>query len=82
MAAETLETKAHELLNQLNPSALAAVVQLLEVIVHDSDPVTDEDRRRLREGQSWFAKRDGKGIPMEDVLKDFGLVPTDFPLNK
>jgi len=62
---------------------LAAVVHLLEVMVHDNeDPVTEEDRRRFLEGQAWFAKRGGKGIPMEDVLAEFGLKPEDFPLSK
>ena len=80
MPADTLEAKAHELVDQLNPSELAAVVQLLQVMVHDSEPVTDDDRRRIQEGKAWFANRGGKGIPMEDVLKDFGLSPNDFPL--
>ena len=46
----------------------------------DDEPVTEEDRRRFQEGQAWFAQRDGKGIPMEDVLADFGLKLQDFPL--
>jgi hypothetical protein len=84
MAVDTLESKAHELIGQLNPGKLAAVVHLLEVMVHeDSDePITDEDRRRFHEGQAWFAQHSGKGIPMEDVLSEFGLKPEDFPLNK
>jgi hypothetical protein len=36
----------------------------------DDEPVTEEDRRRFQEGQNWFARRDGKGIPMADVLAD------------
>jgi hypothetical protein len=44
----------------------------------DEEPVTDEDRRRLREGQDWFRQHGGKGIPMEDVLAEFGLRPEDF----
>lgn len=82
--ASGLEAKAHELLGQLGPIKLAAVVQLLEVMVHgDGDePVTGEDRRRFHEGQAWFAQRGGKGLPMEDVLAEFGLKPEDFPLNK
>jgi len=82
--ASGLEAKAHELLGQLGPSKLAAVVQLLEVMIHDEseEPVTDEDRRRFHEGQAWFAQHGGKGIPMEDVLAEFGMKPEDFPLNK
>ena len=87
MAVETsgLEAKAHELLGQLGPSKLAAVVQLLQVMIQDDDddePVTGEDRRRFQEGQAWFARRGGKGIPMEDLLAEFGMKPEDFPLNK
>jgi hypothetical protein len=86
MAVETsgLEAKAHELLGQLGPGKLAAVVQLLEVMIHDDEDesVTDEDRRRFREGKAWFAQHGGHGIPMEEVLAEFGLKPEDFPLNK
>ena len=42
MAVNTLEAKAHELLGQLNPGKLAAVVHLLEVMVHDED-IEDSD---------------------------------------
>ncbi len=82
MAVNTLEAKAHELLGHLNPGKLAAVVHLLEVMVHDEEPVMEEDRRRFREGQAWFAQRGGQGIPMEDVMAEFGLKPKDFPLTK
>jgi hypothetical protein len=83
MAVDTLEAKAHELIGQLNPGKLAAVVHLLEVMIDDDDePVTDEDRRRFQEGQAWFAQRGGQGIPMEDVLAEFGLKTADFPLTK
>lgn len=77
MAAHTLEAKAHELIGQLNPCKLAAVVHLLEVMVHEGEePVTEEDRRRYLEGQSFFAN--SKGIPMEDVLADFRIESRRF----
>jgi hypothetical protein len=82
MAVDTLESKAHELIGQLSPGKLAAVVHLLEVMVHDEEPVTEEDRRRVHEGQAWFAQRGGQGVPMEDVLAEFGPKPEDFPLTK
>jgi hypothetical protein len=83
MAASSVEAKAHELLGQLGPSKLAAVVHLMEVMIQDDmEPVTEEDRRRFHEGQAWFAERGGKGIPMEDVLAEFGLKPEDFPPNR
>ncbi len=82
MAVDELEAKAHELLSRLGPNKLAAVVQLMEVMIHDDEPVTEEDRRRFHEGQAWFAERGGKGISMEDVLSEFELTPEDFPLSK
>ena len=64
MAVDALEAKAHELLGQLDPGKLAAVVHLLEVMVNGpEEPVTEEDRRRFHEGQAWFAQRGGQGIP-------------------
>jgi len=51
-------------------------------MIHDDEPVTGEDRCRFLEGQAWFAQRGGEGIPMEDLLNEFGLNPEDFPLNR
>jgi hypothetical protein len=82
MVVNTLESKAHELIGQLAPNKLAAVVQLLEVMIEDDEPVTDEDRRRFHEGQARFAENGNKGIPMEEVLDEFGLKQEDFPLSK
>jgi hypothetical protein len=72
--------QAHALLDQLPPAKLGAVRSLLEVMVDDDEPICDEDRRRFHEGQAFFES--GKGIPMDDVLAEFGLKPEDFPLNK
>ncbi len=72
--------QAHALLDQLPPAKLGAVRSLLEVMVDDDEPVSDEDRRRFHEGQAFFAS--GKGIPMDDVLAEFGLKHEDFPLSK
>jgi len=77
---------AHQLLDQLDPGQLAAIGHLLEVMVDpvaravaaappDDEPVTERDRRRFHEGRAWFAKRGGKGIPMEDILAEMGVTP-------
>ena len=60
----------------LNPVAHAVALA-----PDDDEPVTDEDQRRLREGRDWFANRQGRGTPMEDVLAEFGLKPEDFPMS-
>ena len=76
MAVEPLEAKAHDLIGQLNPSKLAAVVQLLEVMVHDEEDedeeLTEEDRRALRASDEYF-RNGGQGVPFEQVLADCGF---------
>lgn len=81
--------QAHELIERFPPEQLPAVVGMLQFLLldpvaravaaapHDDEPVTEEERRRLREGKEKFAK--GGGVPMEDVLAEFGLKPEDFP---
>ncbi|HXJ40158.1 MAG TPA: hypothetical protein VNH18_12845 [Bryobacteraceae bacterium] len=81
--------QAHQLLDHLDQGQLEAVGHLLEVMVdpvaraaaaapRDDEPLTDQDRDRLQDGQAWFAKRGGKGISMEDVLAKYGATPDDF----
>jgi hypothetical protein len=84
---------AHELIERLPDSQIAAAVRLLEFMLldpvartvatatPDDEPVTDQDRRRLHDSQARFGHR-GKGIPMEDVLAEFGFKSEDFPLDK
>lgn len=80
--------QAHDFLDRLPPAQVPAVRGLLEAMLEpsvdqfDDEPLTEEDRRRIREGQAWFALRGGKGVPMEEVLADFGLTQEDFPLKK
>jgi hypothetical protein len=61
----------------LNPVARA-----LATAPPDDEPVTDEDRLRFEGGNSWFAQRGGKGIPMDNVLAECGFKIEDFPLDK
>lgn len=87
MPIDTDRQHVVELLDRLSAGQLSAVVHLLEAMSDaalpaprpDDEPVSVEDARRIREGREWFAKRGGKGIPMDDVLADFGLKAEDFP---
>jgi hypothetical protein len=84
---------AHELIERLPDSQIATAVRFLEFMLldpvrralatapPDDEPVTDQDRQRFHNGQAWFARR-GKGIPMEEVLAEFGLKSEDFQLDK
>jgi hypothetical protein len=84
---------AHELIERLPDSQIATAVRFLEFMLldpvqralatapPDDEPVTEQDRQRFRDGQARFAQR-GNGIPMEDVLAEFGLKSEDFHLDK
>jgi hypothetical protein len=73
MPIDTLEAKAHELLGQLGPGKLAAVVHLLEVMIEDDeDELTEEDQTALRASQEYF-RNGGKGIAFEEIVADLGF---------
>ncbi len=82
MAVSTLESKAHELLGQLNPGKLAAVVHLLEVMVDDDEDIEDGDSlspseaKAIAEADEW--SKHNAPIPHEQVLAEFGLSMTDW----
>lgn len=74
MAVSTLESKAHELLSQLNPGKLAAVVHLLEVMVHDNEEdeeISPEEEAAVARSKEWF--QHNEGIPFEQVVADLGF---------
>jgi hypothetical protein len=90
MAGAIEKQQAHELIERLRPEQVPAVVTLLQFMLLDpvsraaaaapvdDEAVTEEDLRRVREGRAWFAGHGGQGIPMEDVLAEFGLTSKDF----
>ena len=66
-------TKANELLGQLGPGKLAAVVHLLEAMIEEDDEeLTEEDRRALRASDEYF-RNGGQGVPFEQVLAECGF---------
>jgi hypothetical protein len=71
--------QAHELIERLVPSQVAAVVGLLEVMVDPhsgEEPFTEEDRRAVAASREWF-KKNPEGIPFEQILADCGITPED-----
>ncbi len=70
--------QAHALLDLLAPAKLGVVRSLLEVMVDDDDgdELTEEDRAAIQVGLASLDKNGG--VPMEDVLADFGLTMADF----
>ena len=77
---------AIELLDRLSEGQLSAVVHLPGVMSRparaDDEPVTAEDARRIRDGQEWFVQKGWRGIPMSDLLAEFGLKAEDFPTGR
>jgi hypothetical protein len=69
--------QAHALLDRLPPAKLGAVRTLLEVMIDDDeDELSEEDRAAIQAGLDSLDKNGG--VPMEEVLADFGLTIADF----
>lgn len=75
MAVETLEAKAHELIGQLNPGKLAAVVHLLEVMIDDEDEgdtFSPEDIAKIHASRE-YSRNGGQGISFEQAVAECGF---------
>ena len=74
MAGNGLESKqhAHQLLDQLGPGQLGAVVHLLETMVHEDDQLTEEDCRAVVASREYF-QQGGEGISFEQVVAECGF---------
>ncbi len=82
---------AHELIERLPATQISTVVRFLEFMLldpvagavatapPDDEVVNEQDLARFKAGQAWFMQRGGKGVPMGEVLAEFGLKPEDFP---
>ena len=81
--------QAHELIERLAPSQVSAVVGLLQAMLDpvaraisnapiEDEPITQEERQAVARSDAWYEKRGGKGIPMQEVLADFGLTSGDL----
>ncbi len=73
MTSDTLEAKAHDLIGELDPGKVAALYQLLEVMVHpEEEELTEEDRNALRASEEYF-RNGGQGIPFDQVAAQCGF---------
>jgi hypothetical protein len=75
---------AHQLIDRLPDTQLAALVGLLETIVDpvatalrnapvDDEPETEEEKQAAAEARSWLQHNGGKGIPHEEAMRRLGL---------
>jgi hypothetical protein len=73
---------AHQLIEQLGSSQLAAILQLLEVMVdpvrqsEDEEALTAEDRQAVVASREWYQQHP-EGIPFEQVVAECGLTLED-----
>jgi len=85
----TTDTKerAHELIERLPASQLAAVVGLLEAILDpvayaianapvDDEPLSADEERAVAEAREWL--RHNQPIPHEQVLAELGITQEDI----
>jgi hypothetical protein len=76
MAVDTLEAKqhVHQLIEQLGPDQIAAVLQLLEVMVEPEDePLSEEDRRAVAASREYFHRNPEGGVAFEQVVAECGF---------
>jgi hypothetical protein len=76
MAADTLEANkhAHQLLDQLGPDQIAAVLQLLKVMVEaEEELLTEEDRHVVAPSREYFRRNPEGGVSLEQVAAECGL---------
>ncbi len=85
---------AHSLLDRVSADQMIVAVRFLEFLLIDpqyrafatapvdDEPVTADDEASVLRSEAWFTQNGGKGIPMEEVLADFGLTMDDFPLKQ
>ena len=38
---------------------------------YDDEPVTEADRIAIREAEEWFDRHGGRGIPHEEIMREF-----------
>lgn len=78
-AADTNKEHAHQLLDQLGPDQLAALVHLLETMLppdEDGGTLSNAERKAVAEADEWL--KHNQAIPHEEVLAEFGLTLADW----
>jgi hypothetical protein len=78
---------AQQLLSQLAPAQVAAVVRLMEVMLDpvsravanaplEDEEISEDEERAVAEAREW--RKHNKPIPHEEVLAELGLSMADF----
>jgi hypothetical protein len=91
MSSADPKEHAHELIERLPPTQVAAVVGLLEAmldpvsraIAHapiDDEPLTREEEKALEEAREW--RKHHQGIPHEQALAELGITQEEIDNRK
>jgi hypothetical protein len=78
--------QAHELIDRMAASQIAAVVGLLETMLDpvsraianapvDDEPESDDERRAVAESKAWLAQNPGQTVSHAEMMAEFGLAP-------
>ena len=73
---DTPEAKqhAHELIERLGPDQIAAVLQLLEVIVDPTDePLSEEDQQAVRASREHFRRHPDEDVTFDQFAAECGF---------
>jgi hypothetical protein len=87
MSASDPKEHAHELIERLLPTQVAAVVGLLEAMLDpvsravanapvDDEPLTGEEEKALDEAREW--RKHNQAIPHEQVLAELGITQEEI----
>ena len=80
-----VKQKAHELIDRLDTRQLSSVIRLLQFMLLDpvsrklvtapldDEPETEQERQAVQEAKDRLKENGGKGIPHEEILREFGL---------
>jgi hypothetical protein len=64
----------HELIEQLGPDQIAAVLQLLEVMIEPAEePLSEEDRRAISASREHFRQHPEEGVSFDQFAAECGF---------
>ena len=82
-AAINPRQQAHDLIDRMALSQVNSAVGLLDPVAHslanapyDDEPVSEAEANEIAAARASLAR--GEGIPLEEVLRDFGLSMEDW----
>ncbi len=65
---------AHDLIEQLSPAQMAAVLQLLEVMLEpDEEPLSEDDIKAVAASREYFREHPDEGVSFEDFAAECGF---------